>query len=111
HGFKALAQARQTYAEKPGEWVLALREDGTLWAPWCPIADAWRPRSGTPLPYKEVTLGTARQTRICAACLEPLANGARAWRPYNPGSTLGSACWPSDAHQRACVCEPCARAA
>lgn len=104
-----LAHAREVYVRKPGEWTLAMRDDGSLWAPWCPINEHWRPRHGEPLPYRESRIGASRTPRICVTCLTPLVAGETVWRPYNPGSTVAMAGWPSDAHQRACVCHECAR--
>lgn len=105
-----LARARETYVRKPGEWQLELREDGTLWAPWCPVSrgGAW-PRSGEPLPYRESTLAESTRTRVCASCSSRLSAGDTVWRPHNPGGTVASAGWTRDAHQEACVCEICAR--
>jgi hypothetical protein len=108
--FNQLAHARETYVRKPGEWALELREDGQLWAPWCPINNHWSPRRGDPLPYRESTLCESKRQRVCVSCIAPLVAGMKVWRPYKPGGTVRDADWSTDAHHHACVCEPCARA-
>jgi hypothetical protein len=107
----SLMRACEFETRKPGAWALELREDGSLWGPWCPMPCGWRtPKSGAPLPYREVTLGAANDARSCVSCSAPLQAGDRVWRPYNPGSTLTAAGWSFKAHQSALVCQVCARA-
>jgi hypothetical protein len=109
--FNQLSHARETHAHKPGEWALELRDDGKLWAPWCPINWHYSPRRGDPLPYRETKLAVSKRDRACVSCRAPLAAGAKVWRPYKPGGTVRDADWSVDAHHHACVCEPCARKA
>jgi hypothetical protein len=109
--FAMLDKAREIWREKPGSWVLELREDGQLWAPWCPIDTCMGMRKGKPLPYRESRLMASKYPRACVACAKPLTAGDRVWRPHNPNSTVSAAGWVSDAHQAAIVCEACATAA
>lgn len=103
-GLERLAWAREMDARKPGPWQLQLRDDGQLWAPWCPVS---RLRDGPALPYRKSVLRASRSRRRCVACNARVEAGETVWRPYKAGGTVHACGWPSDAYQTAIVCQRC----
>lgn len=111
--FDRLAQARDIHARNPGQWGLEPREDGQLWAPWCPSDLPEGPRYGQPLPYVEGQVGASRMhpDRACLICDTPLVVGDSCWRPKRPESGLARVGWSQWAATTALVCVPCAEQA